>query len=235
MNVVTTADSIGVLPDHPLSAHFIVIGYRDGALSSIPNNFFQTWLGLEAQVGAFQIGRGSGLGVGSVAKYDGGAQKLVLGHYVSGGQNLRFVLNGRHEIRTISTAMFGGFNAGIQHAIAPEYGDIVIKNDVWIGDEAMFLGGSTIESGCVVGARTVVPPRFQSEPYGIYAGSPARLVRFRFPEKVREALLDLAWWDMPLDWIRQHNQAFLEDLSVDEGRALEILAELKRAKAAPAP
>jgi hypothetical protein len=55
-------------------------------------------------------------------------------------------------------------------------------------------------------------------------------VRFRFPEKVRERLLELAWWDMPLQWIKANNDAFLVDLTADEGRALEVLAELQRLK-----
>jgi hypothetical protein len=114
----------------------------------------------------------------------------------------------------------------------PQYADTVIHNDVWIGDEALFLGGSVVESGCVIGARSVIPPNFRSEPYGIYVGSPARLVRFRFSERVRERLLDLAWWDMPLQWIKRNNDAFLVDLTADEGRALEVLGELQRDKTA---
>jgi hypothetical protein len=78
----------------------------------------------------------------------------------------------------------------------------------------------------------VIPPNFRSEPYGIYVGSPARLVRFRFSERVRERLLDLAWWDMPLQWIKRNNDAFLVDLTADEGRALEVLGELQRDKTA---
>jgi hypothetical protein len=80
----------------------------------------------------------------------------------------------------------------------------------------------------VIGARSLLPPNFRSEPYGIYVGAPARLVRFRFPEKVREALLALAWWDQPVSWLRTHNDAFLVDLAADPGRALETLAELAR-------
>lgn len=230
MHVMTTDDSIGFLSEHPLSKQFIVIGYRDGAQSFIPGNFFRNWLDDEATKGTFQIGRGSGFGIGSVAKYESEAQKLVVGNFVAGGMRLRFLLNGQHETRTISMTMFKSFGTGIMNPQIPQYGDTVIKNDVWIGDEAMFLGGSVIESGCIVGARTVVPPNFRSEPYGIYVGAPARLVRFRFPEKVRERLLELAWWDMSLEWIKIHNAAFLADLTTDEGRALEILAELKRSK-----
>ncbi|CAH2900162.1 MAG: Acetyltransferase (isoleucine patch superfamily)-like [uncultured Paraburkholderia sp.] len=230
MNVVTSDDSIGILPNHPLSKQFVVIGYRDGAFSTIPNNCFRTWLDEEAAVGTFHIGRCSGLGVGSIVKYDGAAQKLVIGKNVAGGQRLKFVLNGQHEIKGISMTLFSLYGNGLTNCEMPQYGDTIIRNDVWIGDEAMILGGSVIESGCVIGARAVVPPNFRSEPYGIYVGSPARLVRFRFPEKIRERLLELAWWDMPLDWIKANNGAFLEDLTKDEGRALELLAELQISK-----
>jgi len=96
----------------------------------------------------------------------------------------------------------------------------------------MMLGGSVIENGCVIGARTVVPPNFHTEAYGIYVGSPARLVRFRFSEKVRAALLDLAWWEMPLDWIQANNVAFLQDMTTDEAQALDIIAGLAASRKA---
>ncbi|XUW88392.1 acetyltransferase [Burkholderia sp. M6-3] len=232
MNVVTSDDSVGVVPTHPLSKHFIVIGYRDGAYSTIPNNFFRNWLDEEATQGTFHIGRCTILGVGSVARYDGNAQKLVIGKNVAGGMGLKFILNAQHEMKTISTTMFSIYGEGLTNAVMPQYADTVIHNDVWIGDEALFLGGSVVESGCVIGARTLIPPNFRSEPYGIYVGSPARLVRFRFSERVRERLLDLAWWDMPLQWIKRNNDAFLVDLTADEGRALEVLGELQRDKTA---
>ncbi|WP_217590171.1 acetyltransferase [Burkholderia sp. GbtcB21] len=230
MNVTTSDDCIGVLSDHSWAKHFIVLGYRDGAFSAIPNNFFRNWADEEPQVGTFHIGRCSQIGVGSIAKYDLDHQKLVIGKYVAGGLRLSFLLNGQHEMRTISTNMFGIYGNGLAHPPMPQYADTVIHNDVWIGDEALFLGGSQIENGCVIGARAVVPPNFRSEAYGIYAGSPARLVRFRFTEKVRERLLQLAWWDMPLEWVKQHNDAFLVDLTADEGRALDTLAALQEAK-----
>mgnify|MGYP003460209138 CR=1 FL=1 len=31
--------------------------------------------------------------------------------------------------------------------------------------------------------------------FAVVAGVPARVLRFRFPESVREALLRLSWWD----------------------------------------
>ena len=96
----------------------------------------------------------------------------------------------------------------------------------------MMLGGGMIENGCVIGARSLLPPNFRSEPYGIYAGTPAKLIRFRFSEKVREALVNLAWWEMPLSWIRDNNEAFLKDLTLDDVRSLEVLAQLMESKQA---
>lgn len=54
---------------------------------------------------------------------------------------------------------------------------IVIEEDVWIGAGAKILGGSHIAKGCVIGANAVVKGR--TEPYGVYAGSPARRVKNR--------------------------------------------------------
>ena len=54
---------------------------------------------------------------------------------------------------------------------------IVIEDDVWIGAGAKILGGSHIARGCVIGANTVV--KGKTEPYGIYVGAPARLLKWR--------------------------------------------------------
>jgi len=166
-----------------------------------------------------------------LVKYDGNHQSLRVGRYVSGGLRLRFLLNGQHDMTGISTCLFSALGQGLQSLPMPQYGDTVLKNDIWIGDEAMFMGGSCIENGCVIGARTVVPPNFKTEAYGIYAGSPARLIRFRFPEKVREALQELAWWELPLAWVKEHNNAFLMRIAeMDEGQVLEALQELQASK-----
>ncbi|MBC8830971.1 acetyltransferase, partial [Escherichia coli] len=79
--------------------------------------------------GTFQIGRCSTIGVGSIAKYDQGYQKLVIGKNVAGGMRLRFLLNGQHEIRTISTTLFSLYGHGLDNALMPQYPDTVVHND----------------------------------------------------------------------------------------------------------
>ncbi|MFK0162915.1 acyltransferase [Rhizobium sp. NPDC090279] len=54
---------------------------------------------------------------------------------------------------------------------------VVIEDDVWIGAGAKILGGAHISKGCVIGANAVVKGR--TEPYGIYVGAPARLLKRR--------------------------------------------------------
>jgi acetyltransferase-like isoleucine patch superfamily enzyme len=54
---------------------------------------------------------------------------------------------------------------------------IRIGNDVWLGAGVRVLDGAVIGDGCVVAAGAVV--RGELEPYGVYAGVPARLVRWR--------------------------------------------------------
>lgn len=232
MQIVTDDPNVSIAADHPMKEHFTVLRFSDGTHSLICKNFFQDWLGRAVTAPVFHIGRGSGIGVGSIVKYDTSAQTLRIGNYVSGGSRVRFVLNGQHETRSISTSMFSFYNPALRNPNTPQYPDMVIQHDVWIGDEAMFLGGCMVETGCIIGARALVPPRFRCEAYGIYVGAPARLVKFRFSEKVREALLDLAWWTAPAGWIQQNNQAFLADFTKDEVRSLEIIAELKRRLAA---
>jgi len=232
MQIFTEDDFAGEVSDHPLAGQFTVLGFNEGGFSQIPHNFFRNWLDQDPQYGHFYIGRCSGFGVGSTVKYDGDQQSLCVGRFVAGGLGLRFLLNGQHEMRTISTYMFSIAGPDLTNALPPQYADSVIKNDVWIGDETMMLGGGIIENGCVIGARSVLPPNFRSEPYGIYVGSPARLVRFRFSEKVRAALLELAWWEMPLSWIRDNNALFLQDMTADEGMALEIIARLAASRQA---
>jgi carbonic anhydrase/acetyltransferase-like protein (isoleucine patch superfamily) len=52
-----------------------------------------------------------------------------------------------------------------------------IGNDVWLGAGTRVLDGAVIGDGCVVAAGAVV--RGTLEPYGIYAGVPARFIKRR--------------------------------------------------------
>ena len=232
MQIITETDVSGYVADHPWAAQFRVIGYKSGGFSYIPHRLFRNWLDEEPKDGTLHLGRCSGFGVGSVIKYDAPTDCMRVGRFVAGGLGLHFLLGGQHESRSISTYLFSIAGTGIRNPYMTTSGETVIRNDVWMGDEAMMLGGGVVENGCIIGARALLKQNFKSEPYGIYGGTPAKLIRFRFSEKIRESLLELAWWDMPLSWIKENNDFFMLDLTADEGKSLEALAELKANKLA---
>jgi len=81
-------------------------------------------------------------------------------------------------------------------------GDVIIGSDVWIGTRAIILSGTRIGDGAVVAAGAVVTKPVP--PYAIVAGNPARVVRMRFSEEQINQLLEVQWWNWPVDRIVQH-------------------------------
>ena len=81
-------------------------------------------------------------------------------------------------------------------------GDIVIGNDVWIGYEAVIMAGVTIGDGAIIGARAVVTK--DVPPYTIVGGVPAKQIRKRFSDETISELLNLKWWDWPIEKISRN-------------------------------
>jgi len=63
------------------------------------------------------------------------------------------------------------------------------------------------------------------EPYAIVAGNPARVIRKRFTDEQIGALLDIRWWDWPIEKVDQFGALLL---------GLDIDAFIAAAKAASA-
>jgi virginiamycin A acetyltransferase len=65
----------------------------------------------------------------------------------------------------------------IEQRFRPSKGGIIIEDDVWIGAGVIILDGSEIRKGCVIGAGSIVNGK--TEEYGVYAGNPIKLVKYR--------------------------------------------------------
>lgn len=72
---------------------------------------------------------------------------------------------------------------------------VTLGNDVWIGHGCVILPNVTIGTGAGIGAGAVVSK--DVPPFAIMGGVPAKRIRYRFPQKVQDDLLNLAWWDWP--------------------------------------
>lgn len=123
---------------------------------------------------------------------------LFVGSFCSIGPDVEFFLGGNHRIDRFTTYPFGHriseiFDNFDGNGHPYSNGDIVIGNDVWIGDGATILSGVNISDGSVIGAKSLVTKNIG--PYEIWGGNPAKLIRKRFDDETINFLLDLKWWN----------------------------------------
>ena len=83
---------------------------------------------------------------------------------------------------------------------------VEIGNDVWIGSHVLIMDGVKIGDGAVIAAGAVVTK--DVEPYAIYGGVPAKLLKYRFQQEIIDSLLELKWWDRDPEWIMNNFQKF---------------------------
>lgn len=93
--------------------------------------------------------------------------------------------------------------------------ETVIGHEAYIGAGSFVRRGVTVGIGAVVGARSVVTR--DVPPYAIVAGSPAKVLRYRFPDATIERFLKLKWWDYDLAPIKR------EINFADVERSLDLL------------
>lgn len=129
---------------------------------------------------------------------------------------------GSHPLNMISTSpIFTSLRNGTgyswtRHDIFEEYKDVIIDNDVWIGQKAMIMGGVHIGNGAVVGAGSVVTN--DVPPYAIVGGVPARIIRYRFSEEIINNLEETKWWNLDDSELRGKLDLFRREINdVDFG------------------
>ncbi len=88
-------------------------------------------------------------------------------------------------------------------------GPVEIGHDVWIGANAIILSGVSIGSGAVIGAGAIVTKDIP--PYAIAVGNPARVIRYRFSPDIIQQLLELGWWFLSDEKIKELEPFFYSD------------------------
>ena len=134
-------------------------------------------------------------------------KKLKIGKFCSIAGGVKIQLGGIHRTNLVTTYPFKAFSEEwprekflkSDDVKAISKGDVIIGNDVWIGAGATILSGVTIGDGAVVAAMAVVTK--DVEPYCIVAGNPARTIGKRFDDDTIRKLLEIRWWDWPIEKI----------------------------------
>ena len=104
----------------------------------------------------------------------------TIGNYVTIGA-------GEHNVNKISTSPLSIKSASELTELPLE-----IKNDVWIGDDAIIRRGVTV-GNCSV----VLPNSFVNKDvpdFAIVLGSPAKIIGYRFEEQTRQQILNSKYW-----------------------------------------
>lgn len=114
--------------------------------------------------------------------------KTQIGSYVSIANNVAIGL-GEHSLDAISTSSIFYDDP---YATLTQL-DTNIGPDVWIGQGSVIRRGVSLGLGAAVGALSFVNK--DVPPYAVVAGSPAKIIKYRFNEKQREILDASKWWE----------------------------------------
>ena len=146
-----------------------------------------------------------------------------VGNYCSLADGL-YALRRNHSVDRISqhpffyNAMLGLVEPGLVHELADN--PLTIGHDVWIGLNVIITPSCrTIGNSAIVAAGSVVTT--DVPPFAIVGGVPAKLIRWRFPEPIREALTRSQWWLKPVWELTEYFNLFMEPASTETVAALE--------------
>lgn len=147
--------------------------------------------------------------------------KLEIGNFCSIAGGTKFILQGDHYRNHVSSYPY---KVQVTHESPYEAiskGNIVLEDDVWIGESAIILSGVHIGQGAVVAAGALVTK--DVPPYAIVGGVPAKIIKYRFPEDVRNELKLLDYSKLSREMIQDHIEELykpIENSSAEEVKAL---------------
>ena len=139
--------------------------------------------------------------------FDFVGDKLIIGKFCMIASAVTFIMNGaNHLTDAISSYPFAIFGKDWQGAMDgksyPLKGDTIIGNDVWIGYNATLMPGVRIGDGAIIASNATVTKNVA--PYSIVGGNPAKLIRKRFSDSDIQTLLELRWWNWPIEQITEN-------------------------------
>jgi virginiamycin A acetyltransferase len=141
--------------------------------------------------------------------FDFSPERLIIGKFcqiADGAQFITASANHRHDgISSFPFAVFSSGDRTGRPSLPGPGADTIVGNDVWIGQGARILPGAEIGDGVIIGAGAVVGGRVP--PYSIIVGNPGRVTRRRFSDDAIARILEITWWEWPIERILKHEAA----------------------------
>jgi virginiamycin A acetyltransferase len=119
----------------------------------------------------------------------------TIGRYCSFAHTARLI-DANHPMGALSThPVFYLKDFGVVDEDLAKLQPTIVEDDVWLSHNCTITPGcQRIGRGAVIGAGAVVTT--DVPPYAIMVGMPAKLVRYRFPPDIIEAIEATEWWTL---------------------------------------
>lgn len=150
-----------------------------------------------------QIGRGTRINGKIIIK---GRGDCTIGNYCALGGGIRIITSNHDTEEPV-----------LQYALLKRMGvdltakgskDVLLGDNVWIGDGAIILPGVTIGSHSIVAAGAIVTKDVPE--FAIVGGNPAKLIRHRLNESDQKTLKSIDWELWPeqkiISWLHKKNK-----------------------------
>ena len=132
---------------------------------------------------------------------------IKIGKYCQLGADVA-IHTSNHPVNYLSTYINSNLFSGELNKLK-EVKVTVLGNDVWIGHNAIIVGGVTIGNGVIIAAGSVVTKDVES--YTVVAGVPAKSIKKRFSASVIKEIEDLKWWDKSIEDLNKIRPLFFKN------------------------
>ena len=170
---------------------------RSPTLRRIYSGYHHIGIGLYSYGGCFDVHR-----IGAFTK---------IGRYCSFAEGV-CIFRRNHPVKFRSThPYFFNTSLGYVHKEIIPMRELVVGNDVWVGQNALILPSvGKIGDGAVIGAGAVVTKDVPD--FAVVAGNPARVLKYRFSMPTRDKIKKSAWWDSSIDELKKNFDEFVQPI-----------------------